>query len=123
MKNFSGVCQAAGADKPLRAFFIWITNIVTLLVAPATCVKVQRLDPGAKIWPIFLREGPMLGPSRKLEFNQIVPALSTIMILAGTGQPCLRAGVVITQAAAFHAQASGSVSFVMWQVPKDWLLR
>ena len=30
MKNFSGVCQAAGADKPLRAFFIWITNIVTL---------------------------------------------------------------------------------------------
>ena len=29
MKNFSGVCQAAGADKPLRAFFIWITNIVT----------------------------------------------------------------------------------------------
>ena len=32
MKNFSGVCQAAGADKPLRAFFIWITNIVTLLV-------------------------------------------------------------------------------------------
>ncbi len=21
MKNFSGVCQAAGADKPLRAFF------------------------------------------------------------------------------------------------------
>ena len=31
MKNFSGVCQAAGADKPLRAFFIWITNIVTLL--------------------------------------------------------------------------------------------
>ena len=32
MKNFSGVCQAAGADKPLRAFFIWITHIVTLLV-------------------------------------------------------------------------------------------
>ena len=32
MKNFSGVCQAAGVDKPLRAFFIWITNIVTLLV-------------------------------------------------------------------------------------------
>ena len=32
MKNFSGVCQAAGADKPLRAFFIWITNIVTLSV-------------------------------------------------------------------------------------------
>ncbi len=32
MKNFSGVCQAAGADKPLRAFFIWITNIVTLTV-------------------------------------------------------------------------------------------
>ena len=32
MKNFSGVCQAAGADKPLRAFFIWITNIVTLAV-------------------------------------------------------------------------------------------
>ena len=32
MKNFSGVCQAAGADKPLRAFFIWITNIVTLIV-------------------------------------------------------------------------------------------
>ena len=31
MKNFSGVCQAAGADKPLRAFFIWITNIVTLV--------------------------------------------------------------------------------------------
>ena len=31
MKNFSGVCQAAGANKPLRAFFIWITNIVTLL--------------------------------------------------------------------------------------------
>ena len=30
MKNFSGVCQAAGADKPLRAFFIWITNIFTL---------------------------------------------------------------------------------------------
>ena len=30
MKNFSGVCQAAGADKPLRVFFIWITNIVTL---------------------------------------------------------------------------------------------
>ena len=30
MKNFSGGCQAAGADKPLRAFFIWITNIVTL---------------------------------------------------------------------------------------------
>ena len=30
MKNFSGVCQAAGADKPLRAFFIWITNIVTI---------------------------------------------------------------------------------------------
>ena len=30
MKNFSGVCQATGADKPLRAFFIWITNIVTL---------------------------------------------------------------------------------------------
>ena len=29
MKNFSGICQAAGADKPLRAFFIWITNIVT----------------------------------------------------------------------------------------------
>ena len=33
MKNFSGVCQAAGADKPLRAFFIWITNIVTLSVS------------------------------------------------------------------------------------------
>ena len=32
MKNFSGVCQAAGADKPLRAFFIWITNIVTFFV-------------------------------------------------------------------------------------------
>ncbi len=32
MKNFSGVCQAAGADKPLRAFFIWITNIVTLWI-------------------------------------------------------------------------------------------
>ena len=31
MKNFSGVCQAAGADKPLRAFFIWITNIVTCM--------------------------------------------------------------------------------------------
>ena len=34
MKNFSGVCQAAGADKPLRAFFIWITNIVTLTEDP-----------------------------------------------------------------------------------------
>ena len=34
MKNFSGGCQAAGADKPLRAFFIWITNIVTLSVSP-----------------------------------------------------------------------------------------
>ena len=33
MKNFSGVCQAAGADKPLRAFFIWITNIVTSMVS------------------------------------------------------------------------------------------
>ena len=33
MKNFSGVCQAAGADKPLRALFIWITNIVTLSVS------------------------------------------------------------------------------------------
>ena len=33
MKNFSGVCQAAGADKPLRAFFIWITNIVTLSIS------------------------------------------------------------------------------------------
>ena len=33
MKNFSGVCQAAGADKPLRAFFIWITNIVTLFIS------------------------------------------------------------------------------------------
>lgn len=40
MKNFSGVCQAAGADKPLRAFFIWITNIVTLLkfcLEPLAC--------------------------------------------------------------------------------------
>ena len=36
MKNFSGVCQAAGADKPLRAFFIWITNIVTLWQAIRT---------------------------------------------------------------------------------------
>ena len=33
MKNFSGVCQAAGADKPLRALFIWITNIVTLFIS------------------------------------------------------------------------------------------
>ena len=39
MKNFSGVCQAAGADKPLRAFFIWITNIVTL-----TYKKIPRCN-------------------------------------------------------------------------------
>ena len=38
MKNFSGVCQAAGADKPLRAFFIWITNIVTLMLL---CVRFR----------------------------------------------------------------------------------
>ena len=39
MKNFSGVCQAAGADKPLRAFFIWITNIVTLSVPSSSNKK------------------------------------------------------------------------------------
>ena len=43
MKNFSGVCQAAGADKPLRAFFIWITNIVTL--------SNKRPRPTAMLWP------------------------------------------------------------------------
>ena len=37
MKNFSGVCQAAGADKPLRAFIIWITNIVTLINRTIFC--------------------------------------------------------------------------------------
>ena len=42
MKNFSGGCQAAGADKPLRAFFIWITNIVTL-------TATQRVKPEREI--------------------------------------------------------------------------
>ena len=42
MKNFSGVCQAAGADKPLRAFFIWITNIVTLSVPSSSNKKKNR---------------------------------------------------------------------------------
>ena len=53
MKNFSGVCQAAGADKPLRAFFIWITNIVTLSNQRAVCPDapfISRLHPSvAKI--------------------------------------------------------------------------
>ena len=40
MKNFSGVCQAAGADKPLRAFFIWITNIVTWTLQSIEAFKV-----------------------------------------------------------------------------------
>ena len=44
MKNFSGVCQAAGADKPLRAFFIWITNIVTLAVWGYVCKKQQHVS-------------------------------------------------------------------------------
>ena len=44
MKNFSGVCQAAGADKPLRAFFIWITNIVTLLVLRFRLNGLQNHD-------------------------------------------------------------------------------
>ena len=43
MINFSGVCQAAGADKPLRAFFIWITNIVTLFfVFQILCMNCQN---------------------------------------------------------------------------------
>ena len=51
MKNFSGVCQAAGADKPLRAFFICITNIVVpLLVVISGCsdqlnTKVEKKEP------------------------------------------------------------------------------
>ena len=43
MKNFSGVCQAAGADKPLRAFFIWITNIVTLTDSSAVFPNLPPL--------------------------------------------------------------------------------
>ena len=48
MKNFSGVCQAAGADKPLRAFFIWITNIVTFsakthTILPARFLCIKKL--------------------------------------------------------------------------------
>ena len=46
MKNFSGVCQAAGADKPLRAFFIWITNIVTLTVMPGQDRASDNLSGG-----------------------------------------------------------------------------
>ena len=45
MKNFSGVCQAAGADKPLRAFFIWITNIVTL-----SATRFQLVTKIDQIW-------------------------------------------------------------------------
>ena len=63
MKNFSGVCQAAGADKPLRAFFIWITNIVTLLYQKElrnvqwvfiTIAQVEELEIFINDYPIHL---------------------------------------------------------------------
>jgi hypothetical protein len=54
MKNFSGVCQAAGADKPLRAFFIWITNIVTLDHTASFKVNEKRISIISHSWFILL---------------------------------------------------------------------
>ena len=70
MKNFSGVCQAAGADKPLRAFFIWITNIVTLSVSLVLWSKRKKWPNVSIKWTIWHFYG-----DKKSIIPALVPAL------------------------------------------------
>jgi hypothetical protein len=80
MKNFSGVCQAAGADKPLRAFFIWITNIVTLINRSIFCIYWSS---SLKAYSLIVKHTTVL--ERRMEEH----AFTVFLISASIAMGCL----------------------------------
>ena len=113
MKNFSGVCQAAGADKPLRAFFIWITNIVTLLVWDVFPEHEQLIIP-APVALLFFRN------SRTVMI--LVPELhdmeaATVYIEMDIA--FLKVGVIVSQVRISGCRAS-TAFHAAWPIPLLW---